>query len=88
MGMSRPEVIKWFKVYCWVLAVLFLFVLSLMGIFLKPRPWVWIFSFAMICLGMTSACFLPACIPMLIFWIRKDVKEYYGRTNGDLIVDE
>jgi hypothetical protein len=29
---------------------------------------------------MTSACFLPACIPLLIYWIKPDVKAYFGRT--------
>jgi hypothetical protein len=31
-----------------------------------------------ICLGMTSACFLPVCIPLLIFWIKPETKLYFG----------
>ncbi len=134
MESNRPKVVKWFKVYCWVLAVLYAFVIlfsipffimsvnpefmtpeseeemppvvallmgilvsgmglmllvmSLMGVFLRPRPWVWIFSLVMICFGMTSACFLPACIPMLLFWIKQDVKDYYGKTKPELMIDQ
>lgn len=114
---GRPGVVMWFKVYCWVLAVMYFFVAllsipyfllsaqdtdmppiiaimmgamflllglglltaSLLGIFLKPRPWVWVYNLVLICGGMTSACFLPASIPLLIFWIRDDTKRYYGR---------
>lgn len=116
--MSKPRVVKWFKVYCWILAVLYVLTIpmslvflivspeelempwivaravggillildvllitaSLLGAFLSPRPWVWIYGLILICLGMTSACFLPICIPLLIFWIRQETKAYYGRT--------
>ena len=37
--------------------------------FLPQKPWVWIYDLVLICLGMTSCCFLPICIPLLIFWI-------------------
>ena len=47
--------------------------------FLRPRPWVWVYDIVIICLGMTSACCLPACIPLLIFWLRPEVKRYFGR---------
>lgn len=114
---DRPGVIVWFKVYCWILAVMYFFVAmmsipyfwlsgnepdmppvlgilmgavfllvglvlltaSLLGVFLKPRPWVWVYNLVLICIGMTSACFLPACVPLLIFWIKDDTKRYYGR---------
>jgi hypothetical protein len=50
--------------------------------FLLPaRPWVWIYDLVVICLGMTSACFLPATIPLLIFWIKPEVKAYFGRPS-------
>jgi len=130
MESARPKVVKWFKVYCWVLAVLYilvmlfsipyfimffnsevmtsdsgdemppivglimalafligglvLLILSLMGVFLTPKPWVWVFSLVVICFGMTSACFLPFCIPLLIFWLKPAVKDYYGKSNRNL----
>lgn len=49
--------------------------------FLSPTPWVWIYGLVLICLGMTSSCCLPACIPLLIYWIKPDVKKYFGREN-------
>lgn len=55
-----------------------LMVASLLPLFLRPRRWVWIYSLVLICLGMTSACFLPMCVPLLIFWFKKETKAYYG----------
>lgn len=46
---------------------------------LRPRPWVWVYNLVIICLGLTSACFLPACIPLLIYWIKPEVKAHFGR---------
>jgi MFS family permease len=47
--------------------------------FLKPQPWVWSYSLVLICLGMTSACCIPACVPLLIFWLKPEVQRWYGR---------
>lgn len=47
--------------------------------FLKPGPGVWIYDLVLICLGMTSCCCLPITIPLLIFWIKPEVKNYFGR---------
>lgn len=49
--------------------------------FLPRRPWVWVYDLVIICLGMTSACFLPASIPLLIFWMKPDVKAHFGRLD-------
>ena len=49
--------------------------------FLPARPWVWIYDLVVICIGMTSACFLPASIPLLIFWMKPEVKAYFGRSS-------
>jgi hypothetical protein len=49
-------------------------------LFLQPKPWVWVYDLVIICVGLTSACFLPACIPLLIYWIKPDVKAHFGRT--------
>src|SRR5262245_59333738 len=58
-----------------VFVVLFIMSLPLFGacllpLVLRPRPWLWTYDLVIICLGMTSACFLPACIPLLIFWLK------------------
>lgn len=49
-------------------------------LFLRPKPWVWVYDLVIICMGMTSACFLPVSIPLLIYWLKPDVKAYFGRT--------
>ena len=52
---------------------------SVIPLFAKPRPWSWVYALILICMGMTSACFLPLCIPLLIFWLKPEVKTYYGK---------
>lgn len=56
-----------------------LFFISIVPVFLPPKPWVWLYILIMIGLGMTSFCFLPVCIPLLIFWLKPEVKRYYGK---------
>ena len=48
--------------------------------FLPRKSWVWVFGLVLICIGLTSACCLPACIPLLIFWLKPEMKTFYGRT--------
>lgn len=57
-----------------------LFVVCLLPLILRPRPWLWIYDLVVICIGMTSACFLPVCIPLLIFWLKEDTKRYFGKS--------
>lgn len=52
----------------------------LLPLFLGPRPWVWIYDLALICLGICSPVFLPACIPLLIYWLKPETKSYFGRS--------
>lgn len=47
--------------------------------FLPHKNWVWVFGLVLICLGLTSACCLPVCIPLLIFWLKPEMKAFYGR---------
>ena len=54
-----------------------LLLICILPIFLPRKPWVWIYSLVIIGLGMTGCCF-PACVPLLIFWIKPEVKKYYG----------
>lgn len=49
------------------------------ALFLTPKSWVWVYSVVLICLGMTSACCLPASIPLLLYWFKPEVQSYYGR---------
>ena len=47
----------------------------------RPRPWVWTYDLVVICFGFTSACFFPFCIPLLIFWLKPPVKEWFGKKD-------
>jgi hypothetical protein len=49
------------------------------GIFLPPQPWVWVYGIVLISIGFMSACCLPFCVAMLIFWLKPETKAYFGR---------
>jgi hypothetical protein len=46
--------------------------------FLPRRKWVWIADIVLIGIGMTSACCLPLAIPVLIFWLKPEVRTRFG----------
>lgn len=48
--------------------------------FLPRRPWVWLFTLVLICIGLTSPCFLPICIPLLIRWMKPEMKAFFGKS--------
>ena len=54
------------------LAALFAF-----GVFAPRRRWVWTFDVVLIAIGMTSCCCMPVTIPLLIYWIKPEVKTYF-----------
>ncbi len=54
----------------------------LLPLLLAPRPWLWVYDLVIICVGMTSACILPACIPLLLFWLKPETQRYFGRKAG------
>ncbi len=52
------------------------------GLLLPRRPWGWTYGLVLIAIGMTSVCCLPATIPLLVLWLRKDVKRFFGRADA------
>lgn len=58
---------------------LILFVPYASAPFLPRQSWVWVVGLVLICIGLTSACCLPVCIPLLIFWLKPEMKAFYGR---------
>lgn len=60
-------------------AALFFFVF-LLPLVLRPRPWLWVYDIVVICIGFSGACCWPICIPLLIFWIKPEVKQYFGKS--------
>lgn len=49
------------------------------GLFLPPRPWVWVYDLVLIAIGFGSCCILPASVALLVFWIRPETKAYFNR---------
>lgn len=48
------------------------------GPLLPRRRWAWVVGLILICIGLTSACCLPAAIPLLIWWLKPETKAYYN----------
>jgi hypothetical protein len=47
--------------------------------FVLPRKrWVWIYNLVLICIGLTSCCILPAAVPLLIYWIKPEAKNWFN----------
>ena len=38
----------------------------------------WIYGFVPICIGLTSLCCLPASLPLLLAWLKPEVKNYFN----------
>jgi membrane-bound metal-dependent hydrolase YbcI (DUF457 family) len=51
---------------------------------LPRKSWVWVFGLVLICIGLTSACCLPVCIPLLIFWSKPEMKQFHGRHSNPI----
>jgi hypothetical protein len=68
------------KIQFAVLLVIGVPLAALFGIapLLPKRRAAWIYGFVTIGIGMTSACCLPATIPLLLFWIKPETKQFFG----------
>ena len=47
---------------------------------LPRKPGVWTYDLVVIGLGLSS-CFVFFCIPLLIYWIKRETKQYFGRSD-------
>lgn len=52
-------------------------IVFLVPFFLPRRFGAWIYDLVMICIGLTSCCFWPVTIPLLIFWIKEDTRVWF-----------
>jgi hypothetical protein len=46
--------------------------------FLPRRKWAWIVGIVAISFGLTSCCFWPLCIPLLIYYVQEPTRRWYG----------
>jgi drug/metabolite transporter (DMT)-like permease len=74
---EREEVLIMGIIYA-IVGMVF-FVVYAVALFLPPRPYNWVVGFVMMAIGMTSCCFIPAVIPLLIFWIKPETQQFFGR---------
>lgn len=65
--------------WVYMVAGIFFFLFFAVAIFFPRKPWNWIFGFVTMALGMTSCCFLPALIPLIIYWVKPETQAYFGR---------
>lgn len=61
-------------------ATLLTAVAYLAALFLRPSPWAWMYHLTMIALGLFGLVTALGCIPLLIFWFKKETRAYYGRS--------
>ncbi len=62
-----------------------LLILYVVGTFMPAKRWAWIYGIILIGFGMTSCCFLPVCVPLLIFWIKPQTQVFFGRGAGSKV---
>lgn len=55
-----------------------LMILSAIAALAPRKKWGWIVNIIVMGLGCTSCCCLPAAIPLLIFWLKQDTRQWYG----------
>jgi hypothetical protein len=48
------------------------------GPLLPLKKWAWVVGIVLICIGLSSMCCLPASIPLLIWWLKPETKQYYN----------
>jgi hypothetical protein len=52
------------------------------GLVLPRKPWSWIYHIVLISIGLTSCACLPFAVPLLVFWIRPEVQDWFGRRTA------
>ncbi|MCA8921101.1 MAG: hypothetical protein KDD82_04790 [Planctomycetes bacterium] len=51
--------------------------LYLVGVWLPRKRWVWVYAIVLLALSMTSCCCLPLAVPLLIYWLRPECKDWF-----------
>lgn len=66
-------------VYSWVFFVITLYLMKPV----RTAKW-WMGALINICLGISTCCLAPLCIPMAIQWNSKEVKDYFQPRSFEL----
>lgn len=45
----------------------------------KPTPFAWVYHLVLICIGFGGCPTIAASIPLLIYWIKPEIRRYYGK---------
>lgn len=77
--MDMPPYLSLLMGILFLLMGLVMLAACMLPLLLRPRSWLWTYNLVIICIGMTSACFLPICIPLLIYWLKPEAKNYFGK---------
>jgi hypothetical protein len=69
----------------WRLMSVFMIVISMplatayaLPLFLRPSKGAWVFGIVLMALLMSSCCYWPACIPLIIYWVKPETRAYFG----------
>ena len=65
--------------YAWVFFLVTYFLMKPV----RTSKW-WLGAFINICLGITTCCLAPICIPMAIQWNSEEVKDYFNKQSFEL----
>lgn len=76
-GYEQDEVMVVAVAYA-ILGAIF-FIVSAVAFFLPAKPYNWVVGLVMLAIGMTSCCFWPAVIPLLIYWVKPETQRFFGR---------
>ncbi len=85
LAVLRPETREYKSEEVFLVGVIYavagvvFFTIFTVAIFLPPKPYNWIVGFVMMAIGMTSCCFVPFVVPLIIFWIKPETQAYFGR---------
>ena len=74
---SEQEIVLMGVIYAAIGVVFFL--AYTIAIFLPPKPYNWIVGIVMMAISMTSCCFVPFALPLIIFWVKPETRAYFGR---------
>lgn len=82
---AQPETREYDRDQIYLMGIVYIalgaifFIASSVALLLPAKPFNWIVGIVMIALGLTSCCFLPVCIPLLIYWLKPETKAFFGR---------